>query len=136
MPTVSIFFIRWSLIQLGILSTLGSILLISKATGEFSWWWQFRSIHTEGMWIGWILNLVLGTAWWIMPKKIGLEFPEKYGRSGFAWLSFVFAQTDWVYRIFIDANFAPVFIRLMPFLAVLAFIAGIWPRLKYVPHEH
>jgi hypothetical protein len=134
MPTVSIVFIRWSLIQLGILSTLGSILLISKATGEYSWWWQFRAIHSEGMWIGWILNLVLGTAWWIMPKR--LDFPDKYGFGWIAWLSFGFAQVDWLYRIFIDANVAPIFIRLTPFFAMLCFVIGIWPRLKYMIHEH
>ncbi len=134
MPTVSIFFIRWSLIQLGIASTIGLILLISKATGGWMWIWNFKNLHTEGMWIGWIINLVLGTAWWIMPKRP--DFPDKYGYAWLAWLSFIFAQIDWLYRFFLEPNFAPFFIRLTPFLAILFFVMGIWPRLKYIIHQH
>lgn len=134
MPFISTIFIRWSMVQLAIASTIGLILIVAKAYGEFSWWWQFRSLHTEGMWLGWIINLVFGTAWWIMPKR--LDFPDKYGFVSFAWLSFVFMQIDWLYRVFIDPVTAPMFIRLTPLVAVICFVIGIWPRLKHIIHVH
>lgn len=134
MPSVSSVFIRWSLVQLAIASTLGLILVVSKALGEYSWWWQFRSLHTEGMWFGWIINLVLGTAWWIMPKR--LDFPDKYGIQAFAWLSFGFMQIDWFYRLLVEPNIVPVYISLTPLVAVICFVIGIWPRLKHIIHVH
>lgn len=134
MPKVSLAFIRWSLIQLSIASTIGLLLLISKATGEWMHVWTIRPLHTEGMWFGWIINLVLGTAWWIMPKR--LDLADKYGNQVLGWVSFVFIQGDWLYRVFIDAYQAPNFVRLLPLLGMISFVIGIWPRLKHIIHEH
>jgi hypothetical protein len=134
MPLISSIFIRWSFIQLAIASTIGLIMLISKATGDFMWIWVDRPIHSEGMWIGWIINFVLGTAWWIMPKRP--DFPDKYGNSLFAWIAFIFLQLDWMWRLIINPNYAPLLLRFTPVIGIFFFILGIWPRLKYMVHQH
>jgi cbb3-type cytochrome oxidase subunit 1 len=134
MPKVSLVFIRWSLIQLGIASTIGLLLLISKATGEWMHIWMIRPLHTEGMWFGWIINLVLGTAWWIMPKRH--DFPDKYGNQFLGWLSFALIQGDWLFRIVINAHQAPMLVRFLPLFGMICFVFGIWPRLKHMIHEH
>src|SRR5690606_22573047 len=134
MPRVSIVFIRWSLIQLAIASTIGLIILISKASEIWLWSWSYRPLHTEAIWFGWIINFVIGTAWWIMPKRPDL--PDKFGNEWFAWLSFTFLQIDWLYRVFVDVFNAPTIIRFTPLAAIICFVIGIWPRLKHIIHEH
>ena len=68
MPRLSSWMIRVSYLYLFIGATLGSLFLVNKATGDIPWIWVALPVHIECMIIGFIMNLVLGTAYWIFPR--------------------------------------------------------------------
>lgn len=69
MPLPSRLMIRFSFIYLVVGFLLGASLLIHKAIPLFAGIWSLLSIHIEMLIFGWIIQLTLGTAYWILPKS-------------------------------------------------------------------
>ncbi len=69
MPPLSVIWIRLSLLYLTAGSTLGAWLLAAKGGNGFPD--SLRNVHREIMLAGWILQLVMGTAYWILPRVRG-----------------------------------------------------------------
>ncbi|TVQ01887.1 MAG: hypothetical protein EA359_13080 [Balneolaceae bacterium] len=68
MPLQSVFLIRLSLLWL-LLSTLaGAILLVHKAYGIHPSTWLLLPLHFEMAIWGWMVQLVIGTAYWMFPR--------------------------------------------------------------------
>ena len=79
MPLASRIFLRLALIHLVVGSTLGAWLLAAKGGWPPFAHDQFRPAHVEMLLVGWLLKLVMGTAYWILPRhKTG---PAR-GRAG------------------------------------------------------
>ncbi|MGE5926888.1 MAG: hypothetical protein ACM357_06020 [Gemmatimonadota bacterium] len=68
MPLASRIFLRLALIHLVVGSTLGAWLLAAKGGWPASAPAMFRSAHIEMLLAGWLLNLIMGTAYWILPR--------------------------------------------------------------------
>lgn len=83
MPLVSRIMIRCSLIYFGIGSLLGMLLLIHKAFPLGAGIWTLLPVHIEFMLFGWIIQLTLGVAYWILPRY--LEGPPR-GKENLALL--------------------------------------------------
>ena len=66
----SAWMIRLSLIYFLLAFTFGALLLIEKAYHyQLGVWFTFP-VHTEVALFGWIIQLVMGTGYWILPRYI------------------------------------------------------------------
>jgi hypothetical protein len=63
-PGVSRWLVRTALLYLVAGAALGGLLLAAPAAGGLGWW----RAHAELMLYGWVLQLAMGVAYWILPK--------------------------------------------------------------------
>lgn len=68
MPLESRIFLRLALLHLAVGSILGAWLLASRGGWPPSAPEWFRAAHIEMLLAGWLLNLIMGTAYWILPR--------------------------------------------------------------------
>jgi hypothetical protein len=73
MPKISIWMIRLSLIWLLISALAGSLILIHKAAVLHHSIWILLPVHFELAIWGWLVQFVMGTAYWMFPKKLEEE---------------------------------------------------------------
>lgn len=78
MPRPSRWMIRLSLIYLLAGMVMGALMLIHKAYGLHPAVWALLPIHIEVVIFGWIIQLTLGTGYWILPRF--LEGPPRGDR--------------------------------------------------------
>ena len=68
MPKMSVWLIRAALLHFVMGALLGSAYLCWKAAGWFPWSLSHVSVHVELMLVGWMVQLVIGVAYWILPR--------------------------------------------------------------------
>ncbi|HEX6644805.1 MAG TPA: hypothetical protein VF037_09005 [Gemmatimonadales bacterium] len=67
MPLMSRIFLRLALAHLALGATLGAWVLAAKGGWPAGPGWLV-GVHAESLLAGWLLNLVMGTAYWILPR--------------------------------------------------------------------
>ena len=70
MPTPSRWMIKASMLYMLVGFTIGAFILVSKVYPEFSVVWSLLSVHIEVSIFGWIIQLTMGTAYWILPRYL------------------------------------------------------------------
>jgi hypothetical protein len=131
MPRLSTWFIRSSLFYLALGFTFGSLLLFNKGIPLHPLLWSLLPAHIEFVLFGWTVQLVMGMAFWILPR---FPKPPVRGNQGLAWGAFILVNLGiWILLL---ASFVPA----APWLSlagrtaeaagVLAFVAHAWPRVK------
>lgn len=70
MPRLSCWFIRLALIHLVLGFTLGALMLAQKAGALGTAVWAFRVAHQEFLLAGFMLQLVFGVGFWILPRPV------------------------------------------------------------------
>lgn len=70
MPAPSRWMIKASMIYMFSGFTIGALILISKVYSELSAVWDLLTIHIEVSIFGWIIQLTMGTAYWILPRYL------------------------------------------------------------------
>lgn len=128
MPRQTVWFIRASLIYLLVGFTFGALILAQKGVPYDAAIWALLPIHMEFLLAGWLLQLVLGMAFWIFPR-FGVGAAR--GRESLIWLSFVLLNLG----ILLVASqlWLPVALligRLAEAAGILLYIAGSWARVK------
>ena len=68
MPRLSVLFVRAALVYLAIGLTVGMLLLWNKGMPISPYIWLLLPSHIEFLLIGWIVQLALGVAFWILPR--------------------------------------------------------------------
>ena len=68
MPLQSVYLIRLSLIWLFLSTLAGAILLVHKAYGIHPSAWLLLPLHFEMAIWGWMVQLVIGTVYWMFPR--------------------------------------------------------------------
>lgn len=68
MPVISRWMIRSSLIYLFLGTLMGAVMLIHKAYPLHPAVWQLLPLHIEITLFGWIIQLTLGTGYWMLPR--------------------------------------------------------------------
>lgn len=76
MPLLSRIYIRTALVWLAVGSTLGGVVLWSKVA-PVPGAWNWLAVHISLLTWGWLLQLTLGVAYWILPR-FGAERPRAY----------------------------------------------------------
>lgn len=131
MPRLSTWFVRSSLLYLALGFTFGSLLLFHKGIPLHPMLWGLLPAHIEFVLFGWTVQLVMGIAFWILPR---FPKPPVRGNEKLAWSAFVLVNLGiWSLAA---ASFGPG----LPWLilagrsaqaaGVLAFVAHAWPRVK------
>ncbi len=131
MPKLSVWMVKASLIYMGIGFLFGSMILYHKGIPLYLWTWKLLNPHIEIMIFGWTIQLVMGVAFFVLPRFSDRE--NRYGAEYLGWCSFYLinsgvalsALADW-YNIISLAFFG----RLLVLSAILAFTIMIFPRVK------
>ena len=88
MPGLSRYFVRSSLLCLGLGFVLGGLILSAKAGLVTADVWMWLPAHIALLLFGWLIQLALGVGFWILPRQTG----GNRGRPGWAWGSFMACQ--------------------------------------------
>jgi hypothetical protein len=117
------------LIHLAIGFTLGGLLLLHKGVTLDAMLWRALPSHIELLLLGWIAQLAMGVAFWILPRIRGGRGNERP-----AWLAFVLLNFGVLCVGLGTPLRAPIAIllagRLAEGAAVTAFAAHAWARVK------
>ena len=133
MPRLTCWFIRAALGHLALGALFGALILSAKAFPLTAGWaWSLLPAHIQIMLGGWMIQLALGMAYWILPRTAAAG---DRGRSVWAWASFAAlnaAGTALVFRpvapsAWLDGTL--VVAALLQAGALLCFAAHAWPRL-------
>lgn len=130
MPRVSTWFVRTSLIYLGIGFSLGALLLANKALPFYPPMWKLLPVHGEVLLIGWLVQLAMGVAFWILPRISGTN-PR--GNQLLVYLAFWLINLGIALVIMEAVTSHSIFLwagRLVESTGVLAFVVGSWKRVK------
>jgi cbb3-type cytochrome oxidase subunit 1 len=130
MPTPSRWLIRCSLLYLLIGFTMGAFMLIVKITPLHSWIGILLPIHIEILIFGWIIQLTMGTAYWIFPRF--LETGSR-GNRALAW-GMIICLNAGIFSVIIGSLSYVQFPfrllgRILETLSVILFIAFHWRRI-------
>ena len=133
MPRLSTWMIRASLLYLFTGFTFGALLLFHKGIPISARLWSLLPAHIDFLLSGWIVQLVMGMAFWILPR---FSREPRRGNVGLAWLAFALINAG-----VLLVGLAPL-LGLSPAASLLgrfaqagaglAFAAHAWPRVKAV----
>lgn len=138
MPRLSCWMIKASLAHLAVGVLLGGLMLSAEGLpASLGWAWLFLPAHIQLVVGGWLIQLALGMAYWILPR---LSAAGERGRPGAAWFSFGAlnggvsgAALILVIRPFMSApwlNVALIVAALCQLGALVAFAWHAWPRVQ------
>lgn len=85
MPRLSAWAVRAALLHLLVGFSLGALLLWNKGLPFGGWVWALLPGHIELLMVGWIAQLILGVAFWILPRYPG----GSRGDARLAWAALV-----------------------------------------------
>jgi hypothetical protein len=128
MPRQTVWFIRASLIYLLAGFTIGALILAQKGRPYDAAVWLLLPVHIEFLLVGWLLQLVLGMAFWIFPR-FGAGTPR--GPEHWIWVSFVLLNLGIllvVLQLWLPMALLPG--RVTEAAGVAIYIAASWRRVK------
>lgn len=130
MPRLSVWLARASLIYLLLGSSFGALLLAQKGIPFYAPVWYLFPLHMEFLLVGWLLQLAMGVAFWVIPR---FSHGSSRGPVGLVWISFALLNAGiligilqyWIPDVVLIGRIAEV-------AAGILFIMGSWGRIK--PH--
>ena len=124
MPALSRWFIRTALLELGLGFLVGALMLASKGSALWDSTSRLLPLHIELLLPGWLANLAIGVAYWMLPKHAAGAERGATLPLALAWVTLnggiVLAGTG--------VAVAPG--RAAEFCAVALFTVNAWPRVK------
>jgi cbb3-type cytochrome oxidase subunit 1 len=131
MPRLSVWFIRASLVYLVLGFTFGGLILFQKGIPFLPSLWRLLPAHIEFLLFGWTVQLVMGMAFWILPRFS--KSPVR-GNEKLAWGAFVLINAGVLALalsgLCANSSWLSLLGRLAEALGVLLFAAHAWPRVK------
>lgn len=132
-PTVSVWCVRMSLIALLLGMTIGAVILGAKGVGSAGTVMFLLPAHIELVLVGWMLQLVMGVAQWILPR-----FGARGLARGNQWAWLAFAAINLGVLCVVAAvparGVAAQILRwggkVLETAAVGAFLASVWSRVR------
>jgi len=130
-PFLSALLVRTALCWLAAGTAMGALLLAGKATPVPAWVFRLFHAHSEAVLVGWMVQLAMGVAWWILPKYPRL--PER-GPEAPVWAAWILMNSGVLLAGVGRSAGAPDGVvlagRAAELLAALAFAVAAWPRIK------
>ncbi|MDZ7657715.1 cbb3-type cytochrome c oxidase subunit I [Fodinibius sp.] len=129
MPTPSRWMIKASMLYMLAGFVIGALILISKVYPESSSVWSLLSIHIEVSIFGWIIQLTMGTAYWILPRYL---VDKSRGNPNLAMLMVGVLNVGILINVasYLDiiGSSATIWGRLLEIIAVVLFVGLHWNR--------
>ena len=128
MPRLSVWFVRASLIYLLVGFTFGALILAEKGIPYDPLVWSLFPIHAEFLLVGWLVQLAMGVAFWILPRF--MSGPPR-GNEKLIWASFVSINAGillaalqlWIPLALLGG-------RVLEAAGVVIYVLGSWRRVK------
>jgi hypothetical protein len=130
MPRLSVYFVRASLIYLAVGFTFGGLLLVNKGVLISPLIWMLLPIHIEFLFVGWLVQLAIGVAFWILPRfsQGALRGDERWGWAAFALINIGILMV--VLQSLFGVQWLMFFGRSLEIFGLVAFVIGNWKRVK------
>ena len=130
MPRLSIYFIRASMVYLLLGFSAGGLMLANKGITISPVIWALLPLHIEFAFIGWMVQLAMGVAFWILPR-----FPKgaPRGDERLSWAAFLLINAGIFFVILnipLNISGLPFTGRICEILGVITFVFGNWRRIK------
>ncbi|HEU5358864.1 MAG TPA: hypothetical protein VFU45_07085 [Gemmatimonadales bacterium] len=124
MPPLSRWFVRTALLELTLGFLLGAAMLATKGSHLWGATARLLPLHIELMLPGWLANLAIGVAYWMLPKHaVGAERGAALPVA-LAWLLLNGGI------LLVGSGAAVAVGRSAEFCAVVLFTINAWPRIK------
>lgn len=130
MPRLSVWFVRASLIYLLLGLLFGALLLAQKGVPFYAPAWYLFPFHMEFLLVGWLIQLAMGVAFWVIPR---FSSGSPRGPVGLVWFSFALINAGILIGVL--QFWFPVVVligRIAEVVAGILFVIGSWRRIK--PH--
>ena len=131
MPRLTVWFVRTALFYLATGFLIGAVLLVHRGFPLAPWVSVLLPLHVQFLLIGWMVQLTLGVAFWILPR---FRSGPPRGREGFAWLAYGLLNGGVITSAFGHAAGLPSLVPLLGHTAVglagITFGLHAWPRVK------
>ncbi len=130
MPRLSVWFVRAALIALVAGTAIGGALLAVKGLPAAGGLIRLRPVHVELLLVGWLVNLVLGVAYWILPKHAS---GRERGHPAPAWAAVLLLNAGVPAAGCAALAGVPTLLlagRAAELAAVTCFVAHAWRRVK------
>jgi len=131
MPALSVLLVRTALCWLAAGVAMGALLLSAKASPLPAGVFRLFHFHSEAVLVGWMVQLTMGVAWWILPKYSRL--PER-GPAAPVWAAWLLLNAGVLLAgagRSVGASDGLVMTgRAAELLAAVAFASAAWPRVK------
>jgi heme/copper-type cytochrome/quinol oxidase subunit 1 len=130
-PRLTLWMLRAALIYLGSGFTFGALLLFHKGVPLHPALWQLLPAHIEFLLFGWTVQLVMGMAFWILPR---FSRAPRRGNEPLAWLAFGLLNLGvWLVSLgpaFTGTAALTFWGRAAELTSAAAFVLHAWPRVK------
>ena len=128
MPRLSVWFIRASLIYLLLGFFFGALILAQKGISFHPSVWNLFPLHVEFLLVGWLIQLTMGVAFWIVPR---FSSGSSRGPVGLVWLSFALLNAG-ILAAALQFWFPNALLigRIAEVCAGIFFLIGSWRRIK------
>ena len=129
MPRLSYLFIRASLIYLVLGFTLGGLILANKSIPFAPFIWALLPAHIEFLILGWLTQLAVGVAFWILPR---LASNAPRGNERWSWTAFVLVNLGIALNVaspYVGLTWLGLSARILQAAGVAAFAIGNWQRI-------
>lgn len=130
MARISVWFVRTALLHFALGATAGAWRLAAMGGGLPSVPFALRSLHVEGMLLGWVCQLALGVALWILP------FSDRVSRDRRLWAAWGLMNGGILLVVgatWAEGALLPVLGRGMEIASVLLIVRVLWPRVRGLP---
>ena len=130
MPRLSVWFVRCSLIYLFLGLTFGGLILANKGIPFAPWIWSLLPAHMEFLLLGWMAQLAMGVAFWILPR---FRSSPSRGNVNYVWSALFFLNAGIVMvtmQPFIGVNWLSLTGRFLETFSILLFVLASWLRVK------
>jgi len=133
MARISVWFVRAALLHFALGATVGAWRLAAIGGGGPSSALPLRALHVEGMLLGWVCQLALGVALWILPFSRAVSEDCRFWA---AWASLNGGIGLVIAGRWGDAVLLVLLGRAGEIGAAVLLIWGLWPRLRPPPRRH
>lgn len=130
MPRLSVWFIRASLVYLAVGFTFGALMLANKGLAFNLHLDHLLPVHMEFLLVGWMMQLALGVAYWILPRYVK-DLPR--GNETMAWLSLIFLNTGilmMTMNTVFNVTWFMLIGRVFEAVSALTFLLVAWRRVR------
>ena len=130
MPRLSVWVLRTALVYLGVGFSFGAYMLANKGLNFDPTALRLLFPHIELLLLGWVMQLILGVTFWIMPRLPG---KQRYGQVRLAWCAYLLLNAGILAVVaagWVGIGWVMLAGRTAELLAALLFARTIWPRVR------